>query len=222
MGLSKTGRNRFLLIFSGILAALLGLGLIGVIVAKPDNKPPCPKDEQCGKPPKRPDGAPALLSGKLWKSDIGAQMEYYPNLWEVVSQNPRNLKLKLVIPGREDLNLFVWVKVAKSSEVKREDLADDQIGSLKGDILALKEDVSARAQILDPALGYVDGIGGPYEGAIDTPQGPGNPVRVLLMAATEGTVTASMTASSTLEDRNIFGLADSLLNTFRFHAVEEP
>jgi hypothetical protein len=220
--LSKTGRKRFLVIFCVILAGLLGLGLVGVIVSATDTAPPCPKDEQCGNPPKPPDGAPALVSGTIWKSDIGAQMEYYPNLWKVVSQDGRDLKLDLSIPGRDDLNLFLWVKVAKTSESKREDLANDQIDSLKKDILALKQDDGAGSQILDPALGYVDGIGSPYEGAVDTPQGPGNPVHVLLMAATEGDVTATVAASSTTDNRAIFGLADTLLNTFRFHTAAAP
>ena len=53
--MSKTSRNRFLLIFGTILVVLLGLGLLGVIIADPDRKADCPKgDEICGKPPKPP------------------------------------------------------------------------------------------------------------------------------------------------------------------------
>ena len=215
--MSKTSRNRFLLLYSGLLALLLGIGLIAVVVTDPDRKPPCPKgDKICGEPPKPPTGADALVNGVVWKSDLGARMEYYPNLWEVVENDPRDLKLKLALPGRSDLDLFVWVRVAPTSEGPLSQLVDDRIGSLKDDILALKEDTSLGAEILSPAIGYLDGIGAAHQGAADTPQGPGNPVHVLLMAAHDDKVSAVVTAASTSSERSLFGLADTLLNTFRF------
>ena len=213
--MSKTSRKRFLLIFSGILAVLMSIGLVAVLVTDPDRKPPCPKgDEICGKPPKP--ATAALVNGVLWKSDLGAQMEYYPNLWTVVEKDPRDLKLKLNIPGRSDLDLFVWVRVAPAADADLKELTDDRIGALDDDILALKQDTSLAAEILSPAVGYVDGVGAAYQGAADTPQGPGNPVHVLLMASADDKVSAIVTAASTSSERNLFGLADTLLNTCRF------
>ena len=215
--MSKTGRKKFLAIFGGVLVLLLGLGLLGVVIADPDRKAPCPKgDKICGEPPKPPTGAAALVNGVVWKSDVGAQMEYYPGLWEVVEKGARDLKLKLNIDGRPDLDIFLWVRVAPVSEKTPEQLAGDRIDSLKDDILALKEDPSLGAAILSPAIGYVDGIGAPYQGAADTPQGPGNPIQVLLMASKDDKVSAVVTAATTSTDRHLFGLADTLLNTFRF------
>lgn len=220
---AKNTRRKVLIVFGGVLGGLLGLAVLGIALAKPEtDKPQCPKEQPvCGKPPETQ--APPLVSGIVWKSAAGVQMEYYPRLWKVVSQDERDLKLKLEIPGRTDIDLFLWVRAVPVVSKLPTALAEDRISDLREDILGMQEDTDPKHALLGPNIGYVDAdVGAAYAGATDTPQGPGSPIAVLLMAATDGNASVVVSAASTFSNRGIFGLADSLLNTLRWSSAPIP
>jgi len=221
---AKNTRRKVLFVFGAVLGLVLGLSVLAIALAKPEaDAPPCPpEDPVCGRPPV--DDAPPLVSGVLWKgSAAGVQMEYYPRIWKVVDQDAENLKLKLDIPGRSDIDLFLWVRAVPASSKAPSALAQERVSDLRGSILGLEEDTDPKHALLGPSIGYVDGdVGAAYSGATDTPQGPGSPASVLLMAATDGQASAVVSVASTFSDRHIFGLADSLLNTFRWPSQPAP
>ena len=221
---AKNTRRKVLFVFGAALAVVLGLAVIAIALAKPEpDEPQCPpEDAVCGQPPRN--DAPPLVSGILWRSaSSGVQMEYYPRLWKVVEQDDSNLKLSLSIPGRSDIDLFLWVRAAPAGPKLPGELAEQRVGDLREDILGLEEDTDPKHALLGPSIGYVDAdVGAAYAGATDTPQGPGKPVSVLLMAATDGRANVVVSAASTFSDRHIFGLADSLLNTLRWPSQPVP
>lgn len=212
----KQGPRRLLLFFGGALALLLGAALLVIVLVSPgEPEPPCPEDvEVCGVPPT----GPPLVKGKIWKSASGVQMEYYPNVWKVVEETADSIRL-----SQNNADVTLWVKAVPAAEANPGELLDERLDSLGDDFLGLKEDPDPSRKLLNPSVGYVDGIGAAYGGTTDTPQGPGSPVLALVMAATDERASVVVSAVSTaIDERHAFGNADTLLNTLRWPSTPPP
>jgi Pro-kumamolisin, activation domain/Subtilase family len=229
---SKLPRYRFLLLFAGALAVFFVIALVVILIVKPGaTTPPCPTDKPCGRPPTfpAPQAATAkpLVSGGVWKSNaLGFSFSYNTNVWKVANEGPRGVLLKWGIPQRPDLNLLLLIQGTPLSENPPAQLLQKQIAALKGDILGLRSDPSPKHALLGPAIGYVTGnaVGGPYSGTIDTPQGPGPPIALLSMAATDGRISLVATALTTSPEQiklALMGQADSVLNTLHWPSGAE-
>ncbi len=223
----KRTRRRVLTIFGGALGALVGLAVLGIVVAKPGTvNPPCRPDKPCGTPPSR---APRLVVGTIWHSTLGFEMEYYTRILKVMKKDDRNLALRLEIPSRPELDLFLWVTVAPSTEATPLQLAEDRLSFFRGNTLGFKSDPNSKHELLSPLVGDVHGIGGSYAGTIDSPQGPGQSLEVLLAAATDGRQSAVVSVATSMPEQSsgdspypIFSLADTLMNTFRWPGEPLP
>jgi pro-kumamolisin-like protein/subtilase family protein len=219
---SKLPRYRFLILFGVALAVFFAIALVVILIVKPGaTKAPCPKDQACGRPPTIPSAVAAkpLVGGRVWRSNaLGFSLEYNQRLWKVANQGPRGVVLALSIQGRPDLDLVLIVQGTTLRENPPAQLLQKQIATLRGDILGLRSDPSAKHALLGPAIGYVTGnaVGGPYAGTLDTAQGPGRRIALLSMAATDGKITLVATAATTSSEQiklPLMGLADSILNT---------
>ena len=80
-------------------------------------------------------------------------------------------------------------------------------------MLSLTEDSEASHAIFGQGIGYLDGVGGPYRGTANTPQGPGDAAVGGVMAATDGEITAFVSAVTTEanEDEQLRGEPVQLL-----------
>lgn len=222
---SKLPRHRFLLLFALALAAFFVIALVVILIVKPGaTKPPCPPDEACGRPPTLPGAVAArpLVAGTVWRSSaLGFSLEYEPRRWKLVSQGPRGVVLSFSIPQRPEVNLLLLVQGTPLRENSPAQLLQKQIATLRGDILGLRSDPSAKHTLLGPSIGYVTGnaVGGPYAGTLDTPQGPGPRIALLSMGATDGRISLVATAATTSAEQirlPLMGLADSVLNTLHW------
>ena len=84
-------------------------------------------------------------------------------------------------------------------------------------LVSLAQDTTTADRVLGPAVGYRRGVGELLTGALDTAQGPGAPVDVLVMAATDDRVTVVMTLVCLHSVKaDAFALTDTLMNDFRF------
>ncbi len=223
----KNTRRRLLIVFGGVLAALVGFGVLGIVVARPGPvQPPCRPDKPCGTPPNR---APRLVVGTIWHSTLGFEMEYYTRILKVLKNDDRNLSVSLEIPSRPELDLSLWVTVAPAAEATPLQLAQDRISFFRGKTLGFQADANSKHELLSPLVGDVHGIGGSYAGTIDSPQGPGQPLEVLIAAATEGGRSAVVSVATSMSEQEsgdspypIFSLADTLMNTFRWPGEPLP
>jgi hypothetical protein len=216
---AKLARRRFLAIFGGAIALLLGAGLLSIVLAKPASpKPACEPGTPC--PPRT--GRPALLTGTIWRSDLGFQMEYYPDIWHVVRQKPRELRLEA---SGQSGQLNVWLTVVPANEAAPEQLARKYVDELRSNgVPTLAVDTRPADEVLGPAIGYLDGIGTAYSGVVDTPQGPGPPIEAFVLASTDRRVTASALVTTTFaRDTSaeytpwpVLQYVDYLLNTARW------
>jgi len=95
--------------------------------------------------------------------------------------------------------------------------AQKELSRLSGAVRNVVQDNSAADQILEPSVGYRRGVGGVFDGTLDTPQGPGTQVVAAIMAATDGKATVAVIVLSDGPSRRFaFAAADAVLNTFRF------
>jgi hypothetical protein len=177
----------------------------------------------CGPPPKptpkgSPTGpplAPALVAGTLFTSPAGYQLEFNPNVWTVTDHDANDVSLELNVNG---INAVVQIRSHPISAGSDDAAAvTDESDALGKNVLGLARDKKAADQILEPAVGYRSGAGFAFSGVADTPQGPGNPVAVVVTAAHDDKllVTFALIADEA-NKKAAFFLTDSLMNTFRF------
>ena len=220
---SAGGRvNRWVLlgIFSGILGAVLVVAAIVFTAAEPE--PPAPPCEGPACRPPTPPGpddplAPALVGGELVESDeLGYRLDVDTSLWEFRKPSQRDVELRISV---EDFRVAVSLEgtPVPTPQEDLQALVDQKVDELAGDVLGLAADTADEVQILLPAVGYRSGAGGKFAGTADTPQGPGSPVSVIVMAASDGEITVVMTVvSDEVVKDDAFSVIDTLMNTFRF------
>jgi hypothetical protein len=219
----RLGRGILIGVFAGVLVVVLGITAILVTSsAPPPPKSDCPVPP-CGPPPKptpkgSPTGpplAPALVAGTLFTSPAGYQVEFNPNVWTVTDHDANDVSLELNVNG---INAVVQIRSHPISAGSDDAAAvTDESDALGKNVLGLARDKKAADQILEPAVGYRSGAGFAFSGVADTPQGPGNPVAVVVTAAHDDKllVTFALIADEA-NKKAAFFLTDSLMNTFRF------
>lgn len=230
--------NRWLLLglFVGILGAVLVVAAVLLSASEPDAAPPRCEGPACDpitppsdpptlspgatpspSPSATPDGplAPRLVAGELVQSaDIGYQLDVNTAVWQVTANDGRNVEMQIPNP---DFRVFVSIEGVPAGEAEPQALVDAKVDELSEDVLGLAAVSDAAQVILTPAVGYRSGVGGVFGGTTDTPQGPGSPVSVVVMAASDGQTSVVMTVITDDAVRlEVFGLVDEMMNSFRF------
>ncbi len=179
--------------------------------------PPSPSPEPTASPtPTEPPSVPELRAGQVYRSELGFEVEFNPGLWQVARQSSRELDLVIRLSG---FDVFLTIQGVPAREATPKQLLDRRLGELDDDILGLAKDTDPDLEILGPSVGYRSGVGGLFAGNVDTPQGPGDPLTVVVMAATDhrATVVMSLVASErSAPIAAVFAEGDRVMNTFRF------
>ena len=238
--------------FVGVLVVVLGIGALLVTGSqKPGPQTPCPTPP-CG-PPEPPSpgpfptpsanpsplpspppsppptpagGAPALVTGQVFTSaKLGYRIEFDASLWAITKETDNDVELQV---QSDRVTVIVQIRGVPATEATPQELLDQRKGDLADQILGLAEQTKPRDRVLEPAVGFRSGVGAAFSGVADTPQGPGSPVDVVIMAASDcqaadasqcpaGTSTISVTL---ITDDSVkgpaFSAVDSLMNQFRF------
>jgi hypothetical protein len=209
-------------VFAGVLVVVLAItALVVTRSAPPPPKSDCPVPP-CGPPPKPTKGpptgpplAPALVAGTLFKSPAGYLLEFDDSRWSITDQNASDVSLELNFNGITAVVEIRSTPVSGSAEDAA--AVDDRTKALGKDVLGLAKDKKKADQVLDPAVGYRSGAGFAFSGVADTPQGPGNPVSVVITAAHDDKLLITFTLITDQANKKAaFFLTDSLMNTFRF------
>jgi len=213
---ARVKSNRVLIAFIGIFAVVVIGGALAVTATEPEGaESECPPGRVCGTPP---DARPPLVNRTVFESaDLGFRFEYDEELWQVLEDDGRSVTLKL---GGPDIDATLVVGAVPATDGDPKAVLDGQIEGLSDTVLSLEPDDSPAHAVPGASVGYRDGVGGAFSGVSDTPQGPGQPVGLVIMSAADEEVTAyaSLITSEQEEDlrKAIGGAVDSLLNTFRF------
>jgi hypothetical protein len=161
--------------------------------------------------------APELRQGDVYRSDLGFEVEFDRALWQVARQDSRSIELFVDLRGGFDV--ILTIKGVPAGQATPKQLLDRRLDELRDDVLGLTENTDPDVTILEPSVGYRRGTGGVFGGNVDTPQGPGDPLTLVVMAASDGraTVVMSLVASqASVSIPAVMSAGDTVMNTFRF------
>ena len=193
--------------FAGVFVALVVVAVLAVTVADPGAPDaPC---ETVPCPP--PEGPPRLVTGTPWRSaELGFELEYDSGYWRIDRQSGSGVEL-VSEHGR------VSIAGARGADAKA--LYDRRVAELEEKLPDLAANRRERT-LFGPNVGYRDGPGAAYCGTVMGPQGANERLDLIVMAASNGQVSAVVSVET--EDCNkpahssALYLADVLLNTFRW------
>jgi hypothetical protein len=156
---------------------------------------------------------------------FGFSFEYDPSLWTVSTQQDG-----FVVITALSGNIALVFDAGKASDIDQDRLLSAERDLWSGRLLGFAEDTEPARELLgNPILGYRDGVGGLFGGAIDSSQGPSLDMSVAIVAATDGQITTAAVlltpvslpsqSGDDIAVRDIaLSIADSVINTFTWPA----
>jgi len=180
----------------------------------PPTPSPTPPVAQLPQPRPASNAAP-LRIGEVWTSTgMGFQLEYDSNLWKVEDQSANALSL-----SAGNGAVLISIEGFKSSSSLKS-LIQQKINKLTDVILGLTEETAPWRQLPGkPVVGHRQGFGVSMNGTINTPQGPGANVDVVILAASDSTISIRVTVVTADDLRDpAFSVADSILNSIEWPA----
>jgi len=206
-----------LAIFIGGFAALVIVAAVGIaLLGRGEPASDCPPDRVCTEPPQ---GDP-LVNLTVWRSkELGYALEYNEDLWSNEAEDGRSVTLI-----HKDGDIAMVIGGVPAGEATPLALLDRELDRLGERTVGLTEDTDPADSLFGPNLGYVDGVGGAYSAAIDTPQGLIDASAVVMAAGQRGVnaYVSTLTTEQRGEDgasgnkEFVYGDVDSVLNSFRF------
>ncbi|MFN2545224.1 MAG: hypothetical protein ABR600_11750 [Actinomycetota bacterium] len=213
---SRVRWGRLLWIFSGVLVVVLVAAGVAVKLSAPAAPEPACPSFPCGSPPSpvAPPGsnaAPLLAGTPFHSSGLGYQLEYTPKYWKIEKQSASDVELHVSSAA------ILLLEGFSPAEGDVQDLVDRKVASLRENVVSLTENDERDDQVLGPAVGYRSGVLRLLQGTLDSPQGPGTPVDVVVMGASDQTATVVLTYVVAHKYQEfLFALLDNLMETFRF------
>ena len=211
------GRARILAGSALILVAAAAGVTVSAVAAAPQRVARCRPGVPCAGPL----SGHALLTAPFggysaWRSADGSiGLRYVSAQWRVASQAGGVLRLQgppgpsaLIVSGGPDPGTSAQALIGRA------------VSALQGQLLGMSADTAPADEILGAAVGTVPGAAAVYRATIATPQGPGDPVTVDLLAARSGgravTVTVIVPASDARTASDVVRRADDIVNAVGF------
>jgi hypothetical protein len=209
-------RHRLLVVFGAGFALIIGLAVLGAAVGAPTTKPLCRAYRPCG-PPRmmRP-----LVNQTVWRSRaFGFSVEYPGNLVTVASQDAGSLTLQADL-GNGDTGTILIQGYSRAVGSPARAISS-QLSNLTG-VTQVARDTNVADQLLGSSVGYQPGEGRVSIGYFAAPQGVGQPVALATEAATDGSVTVSVTVGGPSTETGpkslLYALGDQIINSIRWPA----
>jgi ribosomal protein L32 len=199
------------------IAAVAGVAVAIVeIVRSGPRKPPCKLGQQCGRPPILGHVRVVFQGYTPWQSTaLGYALRFDSARWRIGSQSPTDMSLQA-----DDGVSTISFHGAPTAQASPRRLIDESVASLQGQTLGLVPDSDRSDTLLGSGVGLRPGAGNVYQATTSTPQGPGTPIAIAIMAATDGRVTIAVTvtapANNPDQKQRIFGRADDIVNSVQW------
>ena len=158
----------------------------------------------------------ALRIGEVWSSsEMGFTVEYSGRTWSIQDETATSVVLTA---GNGAVLLSIEGFPASAASPKA--LLQQKVTSLGDLVLGLTEETDPARQLPgQPIVGHRQGFGVLMNGTIDTPQGPSANVDVVILAATDSTITIRVTLITDDDLRDpAFAVVDSILNSLEWPA----
>ncbi len=161
--------------------------------------------------------AGALRIGQVWTSrDLGFSLEYNGRVWTIEEETATSLVLTA---GNGAVLMSIEGFPASAASPKA--LLQQKVAALGDTVLGLIEEADPARQLPGrPIVGHRQGFGVLMNGTVDTPQGPSANVDVVILAATDNTISIRVTlvADDDLRDP-AFSVGDAILNSLEWPAA---
>lgn len=214
----REGRRRLvplLAVPAVVLALGLGAATAGAELAEPAPlAPPCLRGEACGRPPSPP--SPLVSETRVPGGALGWSGAYDREIFELESAGADGYDLR----GTSASGAAVAVRVRVTRGDRTADALAAERERTSEDVLGLVEDRDTEHRVAGPMIGYETAEVAVVTGTADTPQGPGDGFTAVIMAASDGRLTATVTISALGRNddrrRAVMGLADVVLQGFEW------
>jgi hypothetical protein len=201
-------------VFAVVFAVIVGLAALGTAVGTPSNQPLCRPYKPCG-PPR---AVQPLVNQTVWRSRrYGFSLEYPSGALSVSQQDAGSLTLQADLGnGNTGTILIQGSSVGAGPPANA---ISRQIGNLTG-VAQLGADTNSADQLLGSSVGYQPGQGRVYTGYFTAPQGVGQRVALASEAASDGTITVSVTVGGPADQAGptslLYALGDQIINSVRW------
>lgn len=217
---SHLGLRRAAIFF---VAGFLGLAALGAAITaiegKPRPKAPCPPQQRvCANPPTPGGLQPRLVTETEYRDPQGRFRFEYPS--DVLRVKPTADGVSVRLLPSYDQGDFLLTFQAASASTSPAALVRARLAGLSDRILGLTESTDPSQTVLGPEVGFHSGVGGSFEGTVQSAQGTSSPIHVIVMASSDGhsSVVMTIALSSTSQKRMnaLLEQTDHLLNSFRY------
>ena len=214
----RRGRAALIAVPAAVIAGGLAATSAGAAIARPAAiLEPCLRGEACGSPPAPPQ--PLVDEEQVAGEALGWTGVYDPLLFDLESREAEGYDL-VAKEAETGARLRVRVRVSEGSDVEGALAAERERVSTNA--LGLVDESDPTRRIAGPMIGYREARAAQLVGTVDTPQGPGDGLTEAILAATDGTITATVTLSAQGRNddrrRDMLGVADLILQGFRWSA----
>ncbi len=227
---ARFSSRRVTAVFASVFAAAALVAAGTVLLAAPLGSQPCPDGFICHRPPT----APPLRLLATYSGSLGWRVEYDPQLAAAAKADVAGNQLVLqettvgdhilgAAPGSKALG--IWVRGYPASRFSAQAAMQSMLGDVESQLVGATSAPSSDQMFGVPVLGLHRAIGEVVEGNASTPQGPGDLVKVAVLATTSGSVTVTAaafygvrrgTTQATNPDEPFDRFADQVLETVRF------
>jgi hypothetical protein len=163
--------------------------------------------------PQAPSNADALRTGTVWTSSkYNYRLEYDDTLWTVEDQADGG-----VVLSAGNRAVVVWIE-GFSPNTSTKSLIDSKRNSLSNSVLGLTDETDdSFIPPGTPIIGHRPGDADILTGTLNSPQGPTDPVDVVIMAASDGNVALRVTVLAIDDVRDpAYAVSDQLINTIEW------
>jgi hypothetical protein len=219
---SRFSQLQIIGVFVALFLILTAAAVLYVALAAPATpKSVCPLHRECANPPRKT-GLPSFASlsaplqvgnGVYVSPSLGYRIEY-PTQFQVAKKTATGIEL--VSPNGTFIVLIAGVTATQATPKQ---LMARTLSDLGSSIPDLQADSNVSAQILSPALAGRAGVGGFYQGNLQSPSGLVSPADVALVAATDEhqtIVAAAVSANRSQSDAFFLFVDQGMLDALRF------
>jgi hypothetical protein len=201
-------------VFAIAFVAIVGLAALGAAVGAPSPRPLCRPYKPCG-PPR---AVQPLINQTVWRSRrYGFTVEYPADALSVSQQDAGSLTLQADLGNGSTGTILIQGSSIGAGDPGQ--AISRQVADLSG-VTELGADPNAADQLLGPSVGYQPGQGRVYTGYFAAPQGVGDRVALASVAASDGSITVSVTVGGAANQAGpsslLYALGDQIINSVRW------
>lgn len=227
---ARLSSRRMVAVFAAVFAAASAVAAAVILLTAPPGSRACPQGFTCHKPPT----APALHALTTFHGALGWRTEYDTQIATPITDKPAGNQLTLRESDAQDRAwglspgsgiIAVELRGYSARTVSARSAMQNLASSLDSQLVGTATAPSSDQMFASPVLGFHPAQGEVLEGNLNTAQGPGQLVKLAVLAASSGGVTVAVAVVYPVQqsqnqesnpDQILDSFGDQILETVRF------